>query len=69
MKATEMHDLLHDVQSKLEGHIDVWRAGDPPFGHIQYCRFCHYSQSHGHGDDCIIKRLHDAVAVADTEAK
>lgn len=66
MTATEMHDLLRDAKAALYQH-DIWRHGETEgFEHILYCRYCHYSQSHGHGDSCLIVRL-DAAVTPDGE--
>lgn len=61
MRATEMHDLLADVRQALND--DVWKRGEHDgLKNIYYCRYCSYSQSHGHGEDCIIPRLEAATS-------
>ena len=48
--------LLEEARDKLAA--DAFQPGDTDgFRHINYCRHCHYSESHGHGDDCIISRI------------
>lgn len=60
MTATEMHDLLRDASTELFRH-GIWFAGSGQFKHILYCSYCHYSQTHGHGENCIIVRLNSAL--------
>lgn len=60
MTATEMHDLLRDAKTALESK-PYWHFGTGQFSHISYCDYCGYSQSHGHGEQCVIKRLESAV--------
>jgi hypothetical protein len=61
MTAIEMHNLLKDAKYALFQN-DIWHRGTAEgFTHILYCRYCHYSQSHGHGDHCIVVRLGSAV--------
>lgn len=56
MTATEMHDLLLKAHDAL--NVDVFKPGwIPEFTHIKYCRYCHYSEAHGHGDQCILVQL------------
>lgn len=56
MRATEMHDLLIQAHDAL--NVDVFQPGKfPGFGNINYCRYCHYSEAHGHGDTCILRQL------------
>lgn len=59
MTATDMHDLLRDAKAAIFQH-DIWKYGDHQFSHILYCQYCHYSQTHGHGDNCITVRLQSA---------
>jgi hypothetical protein len=61
MKATEMHDLLREVRAWLHEHVEIWHDGEGQFQHIRYCTFCSYSQSHGHGEKCLLTRLESAV--------
>lgn len=59
MRATEMHDLLKVAYQALLQN-EVWRWGEAPFQKIKYCRYCSYSQDHGHGDNCVLARLERA---------
>ena len=58
MRATEMHDLLAKARAALQSVEPLWLPGRMPgFTHINYCRYCHYSQGHGHGDACVLRQL------------
>lgn len=52
-----MHDLLREDRAWLREHTETWHDGEGQFKHIKYCVFCHYSQSHGHGENCLLTRL------------
>lgn len=67
MRATEMHDLLRDAKAAIESK-PYWHFGQGQFSDIAYCDYCHYSQSHGHGENCVVARLERAVPSA-TEGK
>lgn len=60
MTAVEMHDLLADSLKALQ-EKPYWHFGDGQFSNISYCDYCGYSQSHGHGEKCVIPRLESAV--------
>jgi hypothetical protein len=54
--AAPFNELMRAAHAALD--VDVWQPGQfPGFTHILYCRYCHYSQEHGHGKDCILKQL------------
>lgn len=56
MTATEMHDLLLKAHDAL--NVEVFRPGKwPGFTSINYCRYCHYSEAHGHGNECVLIQL------------
>lgn len=56
MRATEMHDLLMKAHDAL--NVDVFRPGIfPGQKEINYCRYCHFSEAHGHGEECILRQL------------
>lgn len=59
MTATEMHDLLRDSLAAFREQ-GIWKTGDT-FVHIQYCKYCHYNQTIGHGEQCVIARLERAT--------
>jgi hypothetical protein len=63
MTATEMHDLLKDALAALQ-RKPYWHFGEGSFSHILYCDYCGYSQSHRHGESCIVKRLESVVLPA-----
>lgn len=60
MRATAMWDLLSDVRNSLH-QVEYWHNGEGDFANIEYCDFCSYSKSHGHGQQCIITRLNSAL--------
>lgn len=60
MRATEMHDLLKDAYNALLKN-PIHHNGDGQFSHIRYCRYCSYSSSHGHDEDCVVSKLERAV--------
>lgn len=63
MTATEMHDLLKAAYDAL--NLDVWRPGTTPeFRHINYCKYCHYSESHGHVKTCLLEQLNRVTGSA-----
>jgi hypothetical protein len=57
---TAADNLLTDIRKALQT-IKIFERGSVPFNNIWYCVFCHYSQSHGHGETCIILRLDSAL--------
>jgi hypothetical protein len=63
MRATEMHDLLHDVRT----HIDqspIWRKGRwPGFQEIKYS--AEWIDKNGHDEDCLYGRLKRATDSAE----
>ena len=63
MTATEAHDMLAECKKFIES-AGIFQYGIGSFAHIQYCKFCHYSMSHGHGDKCLIVRLERATGSA-----
>jgi hypothetical protein len=59
---TYQRELLKECFEWLD--VDVWRAGESAqFSHIEYCRHCHYSRSHGHGDRCLYARLASEIDI------
>ena len=66
MRATELHDLLRDAFIHIAHEGALFLPGDDPrFAHINYCRFCNFSESHvgmhGHGESCLYGRLKRAT--------
>lgn len=62
MRATEMHDLLVDSLRAIKS-TPIWEFGGAKgFEHILYCRHCHYSKEHGHGETCVVARLERATS-------
>ena len=60
-RVTTQDRLLAEILREIGAN--PWRPGTSPgFEHIDYCRWCHYSQSHGHSANCIIPRLEAATS-------
>jgi len=62
MTATEMHDLLAAAFEYIKDEGPLFKAGEiQGFTHINYCRFCSFSEMHvsrhGHSDKCLYSRL------------
>lgn len=55
-----MHDLLAACKTVILD-FPIWQPGSGQFANIQYCRYCHYSMAHAHGQDCIVARLERAA--------
>jgi hypothetical protein len=53
MRATDMWNLISDARGALR-MVDYWHHGEGQFKDIEYCDFCSYSKSHGHGEQCIV---------------
>jgi hypothetical protein len=66
MTATEMHDLLRDAFVHIAHEQAIFQPGTQSgFSHINYCRFCSFSENHvaahGHGESCLYARLKRAT--------
>lgn len=60
--ASDVHDLLVESLRVIK-QAPMWEFGKHKgFEHIQYCRHCSYSLSHGHGEGCIVVRLERATS-------
>jgi hypothetical protein len=51
------------------GMVEYWHHGTGQFANIEYCDFCGYSKTHGHGQQCIITRLNTALDGATSTSK
>jgi len=68
MRATVLWDLVRDARTAL-GMVEYWHHGTGQFANIEYCDFCSYSKTHGHGQQCIITRLNTALDGATSTSK
>lgn len=73
MTATEMHDLLAAAFDFVKARGPLFAPGTiSGFTHINYCRFCSFSEAHvsrhGHSDKCLYGRLERACSGGSAEA-